>query len=255
MTRSFDYATPAVDQPAVCSNSDTQDDRDLPYVSTTDGARLPVSYDLRKSSGWLAQGCDTFVSPAACAVSNYAANLAPSELEDNSRLFLSYNAEAIQRGGSTSTRVLLKALKKHGLCRQADWPDIVANRDYKPAQATYGAANIPVPIKYYRVQQSRIELMKAIADGLPVLATLSVYQAFLSQRASNYASVPMPNMQAESCLGKMTGTVLGYDDVQQRFLLQTCLGLGFGINGCCWLPYAYILNSDLCRDLWVLQLK
>ena len=123
MTRTYDFAEPAITTPVLSAARDDPDHRALQAASAADGSKLPTICDLRQDGVWpLAQGCDnSVVTSAACAVANYAASLSRSSFaEPLSRLFLSYNAEAIRPGGSSSTRSLLKALQRHGLCREVD---------------------------------------------------------------------------------------------------------------------------------------
>lgn len=255
MTRTYDFVEPAITTPVLSSEHDDPDHRDLQYTSTADGSKLPTNWDLRRDGAWpLAQGCDnSVVTSAACAVANYAASMSRSLFKEPlSRLFLSYNAEAIQPGGSNSTRLLLKALQRHGLCREADWPDTLANKGFEPPKATYGAVNIAVNFKYLRVQQTRIDLMKALVAEGPVLATLTVYPAFVSKKVRDWGELPLPGT-GESCKGQVTAVIVGYDDLKERFLLQTSFGpFDWGLGGCCWVPYKYLLDPLLCSDLWVM---
>ena len=226
MTRTYEFAEPAITTPVLSSERDDPDHRDLQYTSAADGSMLPTTYDLRRDGAWtLAQGCDnSVVTSAACAVANYAASISRSLFKEPlSRLFLSYNAEAIRPGGSNSTRSLLKALQRHGLCREADWPDTLANKGFEPPKATYGAVNIAVDFKYLRVRQSRIDLMKALVAAGPVLATLAVYSAFYSKRVRDWGKLPLPGA-GESSIGEVTVVIVGYDDLKERFLLQTSFG-------------------------------
>ena len=256
MTRSFDDVKPAFEQqPDFAEGGDAEDYRDLMFrsVATKDLSKLPLKADLRASGRFPAaceQGC---TSSGACAVVTYAAYLMQASWLKGmtySRLFLSYNA-----GGTNSTRGLLKALRKHGMCLQQDWPDLASNVGCKPPAFTYGAwGTISVPAKYYKVDQQRPAIMQAIAEGSPVLVTVHAYPGLLSEKTAQCGRVTDPDACTNS-VGKHTMLLVGYDDVQELFLAQNSFGKEWGVGGSCYMPYKYILDPSKCCDLWVIKLQ
>jgi len=43
-----------------------------------------------------------------------------------------------------------------------------------------------------------------------------------------------------------------YDDNKKVFVCQNSWGSSWGDNGFLYLPYDYILNSELCSDFWLI---
>ena len=262
MTRSFDDIKPASDkQPEFAECTDGDDFRDLMFrsVATKDLSKLPLKVDLRASSKFPAACEQEGTSSGACAVVTYVAYLMQASWLKGmtfSRMFLSYNADAFEsaRGTNTSTRALLKAMRKHGMCLQRDWPDIPSHAGCHPPKFTYGQwGNIPVPARYYKVDQQRVALMQALAEGSPVLVTVNVYPGFLSEKTASYGRVADPDACTVG-VGYHTMLLVGYDDVQELFLAQNSFGVGWGVGGSCYISYKYILDPNKCCDLWVIKL-
>jgi C1A family cysteine protease len=65
--------------------------------------------------------------------------------------------------------------------------------------------------------------------------------------------VPMPSPQ-EQLLGGHCVVAVGYDDAQQRFIVRNSWGEGWGKNGYCTMPYAYLTDTDLSSDFWTIRL-
>ena len=260
MTRSFDAVEPAfAEQPDFADASDAPDHRDLQFASIArlEQHKLPVCFDIRAEVNFPAaceQGCTT---SGACAVAVYATYLFYVLMHginnQYSRLFLSYNASLIDASTSTCTRALLKALRRHGMCMKEDWPDLSWNVGNEPPQEIY---KLLLPVKYYKVQQTRIEVMQAIAEKRPVLATITAFPTLTSAKTMQTGNLDMPNA-SDACggvLGNVTCLLLGYDDIEKRFLGMFPYGKEWGYGGCCWLPYGCVLDPTTCRDTWVLSL-
>jgi C1A family cysteine protease len=46
---------------------------------------------------------------------------------------------------------------------------------------------------------------------------------------------------------------VGYDDLQSWFIMRNSWGSNWGMNGYFTLPYAYLLDSNLSSDFWIIR--
>lgn len=46
---------------------------------------------------------------------------------------------------------------------------------------------------------------------------------------------------------------VGYDDQEEVFIIRNSWGEDWGDNGYCYIPYAYMTDTELCWDCWAIQ--
>jgi len=172
-----------------------------------------------------------------------------------SRLFLYYNTRAIEGtvnfDSGAYIRDTVKSFVKTGCCPETVWPYIINKFKKKPNQQSYNQAKPHMATVYSRI--NGLANMKAcLASGYPFVYGFNVYESFLSQQVANTGIVPMP-APGESLMGGHAGLAVGYDDVSQRFTIQNSWGTGWGQNGFYTIPYAYLSNTNLASDFWVIN--
>mgnify|MGYP002146578935 CR=1 FL=1 len=57
----------------------------------------------------------------------------------------------------------------------------------------------------------------------------------------------------EERLGGHAVMLVGYEDMDSRFIVRNSWGMKWGADGHFTMPYAYITNPDLADDLWVIR--
>jgi C1A family cysteine protease len=62
--------------------------------------------------------------------------------------------------------------------------------------------------------------------------------------------MPKPNEQLE---GGHAVLAVGYDDVNQWFIVRNSWGTGWGMKGYFTLPYSYLLDQNLSDDFWTIR--
>jgi C1A family cysteine protease len=97
------------------------------------------------------------------------------------------------------------------------------------------------------VNQNAIDIKTALVEGYGVPFGVVVYESF---EDAKLGEIPMPNVQAEQVLGGHAIVLVGYNDGFQQFKFRNSWSSSWGDEGYGYLPYAYVLNSDLASDFW-----
>lgn len=92
-----------------------------------------------------------------------------------------------------------------------------------------------------------------LASGYPFVIGIPVYagpKGLESQQAATTGQVDNPD-PGDALLGGHAITVVGYDRIQQKFLVRNSWGPNWGDHGYFWLPYAYIIFHG--TDAWTVR--
>jgi C1A family cysteine protease len=174
-----------------------------------------------------------------------------------SRLFIYWNERSDQGDTDDDTgatiRESIKAANTYGACDEALWPYVIAQFAARPPQSCYDAAKSDLVLKYQAVDQSLDGVRSVLQAGLPVLIGFAVYESFESDEVAKTGIVPMPGPN-ESMLGGHAVHIVGDQPDQRRFILRNSWGVAWGAAGYFYMPYDYVLNSDLASDFWAAQL-
>lgn len=185
-----------------------------------------------------------------------------------SRLFIYYNERAMEGHVGTDSgaqiRDGVKSVAKQGVCPETEWPyeavPADANGNFpagareatKPSDACYSDALKSRATTYQRVTTTLDQLKGCLASGYPFVFGFTVYESFESQQVAQTGIVPMP-ASSEQVLGGHAVLAVGYDDSKQRFLVRNSWGTGWGQQGYCEMPYAYLTESSLSSDFWTIR--
>jgi C1A family cysteine protease len=227
-----------------------------PAVLTT----LPVSADLRPQcppvydQGQLGS-CTANAISGAFQFDELKQRLANAFMP--SRLFIYYNERVME--GTTGTdsgariRDGVKSIAQLGVCPESEWPYIPAQFAARPSTQCYQDALKNTAMQYQRVIQDLMQIKGCIASGFPVVFGFTVYDSFESQQVAQTGVVPLP-ASSESVLGGHAVVAVGYDDASQRFIVRNSWGTGWGMQGYCTMPYAYLTQRSLASDFWTVRL-
>ena len=237
---------------------DKPDHRDLHYSAENIGAvtSLPTSFDWRdKLPPVYDQG----------ELGSCGANAAAGLLECDwirqqkpnpfvpSRLFIYYNTRTIEKtvnyDSGVEIRDVIKSLATYGFCSESLWPYAPKQFTTKPPEAAYSAAKTEIISQYSRVPQATLTIQHALVSCGPVIFGTTLYQSFESDYVAKFGVVPMPTPH-ETPVGGHAMLIVGYDDQKKQFLVRNSWGSGWGQQGYCWFPYAYLLNPNLADDFW-----
>ncbi|GFP74108.1 C1 family peptidase [Clostridium fungisolvens] len=231
--------------------------------------QLPKSIDLReKMPPIYDQGAlGSCTANAGCANKSYFIN---NRLQF-SRLFLYYKERLIEgtiyQDSGASIRDICIALTKYGVCEEDFFPYDTTKFTQMPSLLADKNALRYTINSYHRITSVE-EVKQALANLLPVLLGINVYESF--EKVGKNGIVPMPG-NFESVLGGHAVLLVGYVDgattinntpqklcdfirkktsSQGYFILRNSWGTDFGDKGYMYLPYEVF--EKIKNDIWVI---
>jgi C1A family cysteine protease len=173
-----------------------------------------------------------------------------------SRLFIYYNERVIEGDvkydNGAQIRDGFKTIASQGVAPETLWPYNIAKFAKKPSTSVYSAALKHKAISYQSLTQDLNSLKGCLASGVPFVFGFTVYESFESDAVAKTGIVPMP-AKTEKVLGGHAVLCVGYDDATQRFLVMNSWGTSWGQAGFFTIPYAYLTNTSLASDFWVVK--
>jgi len=238
---------------------DVPDHRDLVYAAARI-TTLPPSVDLRP-------GCPPVYDQGqlgSCTANAIAAAIQFEQIRQKepkpfapSRLFIYYNERVMEhtvgQDAGAQIRDGMKSVNHIGACPETDWPYVITKFAQKPPARAFKDARLGKALSYQRVVQTLDQMKGCLASGLPIVLGISVYESFESQQVARSGIVPMPPI-SEKLLGGHAILAVGYNDAEQRFVMRNSWGTSWGMQGYFTIPYAYLTDSNLCDDLWMIQM-
>lgn len=173
-----------------------------------------------------------------------------------SRNFIYYNTRSIE--GTTSQdaggelRDVMKTLAAQGACDETDWAYSDATLFAKPPDSCYASALKAEATTYSRVTQAEYFIKHSISIlQRPIMYGMSVFAQIQSDAAANTGQVTMPDLDTDEPIGGHATCLVGFNDTTRLFTFRNSWGAGWGDGGYGYIPYDYILNSQLASDFWV----
>lgn len=258
--RDFKLSHPLLDPAAV-----------LKEIDLCDTGHMPPVYD----QGQL--GSCTWNALAAaiqylCLKTNYPFKFTPS------RLYGYYNTRVIEGSvffdNGAMLRDCMKAFNDQGVCPEAEgdgttpnwlWPysDGMIKFRLQPPHQCYQDAKLHGALRYEAVPQTEEGIDTCLANGLPVVFGIEVFESFESDVAVKTGVIPMPDQNKEQLLGghallivgkKPFEKVPGGTDPRGYYKFRNSWSEAYGDKGYGYLPVSYVLDSNLSSDFWCLEL-
>jgi C1A family cysteine protease len=252
---------------------DTPDPRDQLYSAPLALLKaLPSSVDLRAGlpepydQGRIGS-CTANAIAAAVEFARRDAGQQPDFLP--SRMFIYYIEravdDAVRLDNGAQLRTGMNAIAKDGVCREDLWRYDDTPADPRthifpagaraaetPSPASYGEARTHVAISYWRLNQALAQLRGCLAEGFPFVFGFVVYGSFFDGQRQPRAVIPMPS-SGDVFVGRHAVTAVGYDDAAGTFLIRNSWGPGVQDEGHFHMPYAYLIDPQLCADFWTVR--
>lgn len=237
---------------------DVPDARDYSYRVTL--RTLPDSIDFRDKLPPVKDqqdlgACTAFGSLAAYEYDHARQSLA---VPDGSELFQYYNARRLEHttgyDAGATVRDSIKALAKYGVCTERQWPYHPEKFAKKPNNKCYTSAKKERIVQYFRVDnRNQQTLMGALAGLDGVVFGMAVYESFMKIGSDGIMS--LPDISREYVLGGHCMFLCGYKSFNNVLyaITRNSWGEGWGDKGYCYIPIAYLTNTDFADDFWVIQ--
>lgn len=238
---------------------DFPDSRDRLYQLPKKVGALPPSVDLRA-------GCPAVYDQGnlgSCTANAIGAAIEFDQMKQKiaaatpSRLFIYYNERVIEgtvdQDSGAQIRDGIKSVASDGACPETMWAYLEANFATPPPAPCYQYAKLHPAVQYARVIQDANQMKACLAAGYPFVFGFTVYESFEGDAVAKSGMVQMP-ADSETEVGGHAVMAVGYNDSVERFLVRNSWGPAWGAGGYFTIPYAYLTDTDLADDFWVIRL-
>ncbi|MFL0194510.1 C1 family peptidase [Clostridium sp. WILCCON 0269] len=239
--------------------SDKADMRDRIYYakSIKQSSNLPPKIDFRsKCSPIVDQGQlgSCTANAIASGLGEYLQNVKLNKVTPLSRLYLywweRFVEGSVDEDSGAEIRDGMKILQQLGCSPELDCPYDINEFTKEPdAKAIIGGIDFKIA-EYNRVKDL-IGVKTVLAEKLPVVVGIQVYESFESDEAAKTGIIPMPNPNREQLLGGHAVLAVGYDDTKKQVIMRNSWGSQWGDEGYFYLPYEYFnYENGYVMDMW-----
>jgi C1A family cysteine protease len=173
-----------------------------------------------------------------------------------SRLFIYYNERALEGSiGSDSGAAIsdgVTVIQHQGVPDEKLWPYNTSRFTVRPNASAYSRALKHRALSVGRLRQTHADLRTALSQGYNIVFGFSVFESFESDHVAATGIVPLPAAH-EQLLGGHCAVLVGHSDSRKRYIMRNSWGTGWGRDGYCEMPYAYIENPDLASDFTIVK--
>jgi len=229
------------------------------YPAPRDKLLVPTSVDLTEEAGFpfiapwnqLSIGSCTANAVDFCAWDFWAKHFTYLK-EGFSRLFIyakerDYEGTALTDDAGAYGHDGFRLFRKFGAPLESSWPYIDKGGDWTeepPTSLLAEAARYKIPF-YRHPRQTKKAIQSALARSYPVAFGFTVYESFESSTVASTGYVPLPQ-PTENILGGHEVVIVGYDSHYVK--CRNSWGTDWGDGGYFYMPWAYVLNPQLCDD-------
>jgi C1A family cysteine protease len=221
--------------------------------------KLPNKVDLRPLMTVVDDQGETpsCVANAVAGAYEYWIKKASKQDHQLSRLFVYYNARwrdgSQDRDEGSTIQFTMEGLTKFGACGQTAWPSdsrLILQRPtaeaYQDAASykIHDMAQVPLKVEAWK---------QALAEGKPIVFGCALFASF--NDCAEYGGIvpmPAPNDLVEKEHNIHAMCAVGYSESEKVFIVRNSWGTGFGDDGYCYMPFAYLMSPKLNDgDCWV----
>lgn len=165
-----------------------------------------------------------------------------------SEAFVYYNAREksgdTDKDSGTTLHNVIKAMTDSGICIEELCPYKEKVFDEKPNDEAYIDGQKRKVVNAQNVQLEIETVKAAINEGYPVVASFRVFDS-LAKNVGGFVSLPSPKERENEKKEYHAMVICGYSDEQGYFIVRNSWGKDFGDKGYCYIPYAYVRDSEL----------
>lgn len=229
----------------------------VPLVTTNNRAKYVMSpvYDQGSLGSCTGNGCAAVMN--FLVLNGYTQKQTIKSPVPFSRLFIYYNERVMEgtvnQDAGAQIRDGVKSIANLGVCPESVVPYEVNKFAKKPSAAAYKKALSFTALSYTRLDNTKIEqLVDCLSKGFPFVFGFTVYDSFESDKVAKTGIVPMPK-KTEKVLGGHCVYCIDYDAIKKGFWCVNSWGEGWGQKGIFFMPQAYLTNTNLADDFWMIQ--
>jgi hypothetical protein len=185
-----------------------------------------------------------------CFVLHYQLIRNKLEVFPPSRLFIYHNMKQYKGDQKTfSFDTIFKSIQSYGFCSELSYNYTIDN--YNENHINDHLFNEAEQYKYiniYRIPNS-IDMIKTMLNNhmIPIIGFVVYNNIHINYK------INLSDTNTNTIIGGTTGTIVGYIDTQQSFIVGLSYGRTVGKNGYILLPYKYVENKDLVPELYYID--
>ena len=233
-----------------------------PFLSLVSRQQVPNTVDLRSFFPPIEEqfSSGSCVGNALASILEYFYFSTTGHGKKFSRLFIYYNArmledEVSQRHATASDsgadlQFAIVSLIELGCCEDQYWPFYEHLINVRPQEQAYANS------RYYRLDKFRglsnnvNQLRQCLAEGYPFVMAIKIFPSFAS---NHHGYIPMPKRHEKPSQYRHAVVCVGYIHSARVFIIRNSHGIHWGDRGYGYLPYEYITDKVLTKDLWAIE--
>jgi C1A family cysteine protease len=189
----------------------------------------------------------------------YCVNKQTNKTVNLSRLFLyalcrCVDYTPLNQDDGTTIRTACKSINQYGVCKENIYPYVTSKYMNLPPLNVFNSSKKFKKFIYTFINQDLASIKNCLyTNNTPIIFGFMVYSSFMTIDVANTGVVPQPNTSNETLEGGHCMCIVGYNDTTQQFKCANSWGTSWGQSGYCYLPYSYILDSNLASDFCFTQ--
>ncbi|CAF1119565.1 unnamed protein product [Adineta steineri] len=230
-----------------------------PFLSLLNRQQLPNIVDLRSFLSPIEEQytLGSCVGNSLASILEYFHYYTTGQIKIFSRLFIYYNARLLEddvsKRNATETdsgadlQFAIVSLIKYGCCEEQYWPLHEHLINQRPSNDAYKNGQNYCLNEFIRLSNNVNQLRECLAQGYPFVMAIKIFPSF----ASNHQGyIPMPKKNEKSSQFRHAVVCVGYIHSEKVFIIRNSHGLQWGDHGYGYLPYDYVSDKVLTKDLW-----
>jgi C1A family cysteine protease len=150
----------------------------------------------------------------------------------------------------TTIRTACQSIAKYGVCKEQIYPYNISIFSNLPPLNVFNNSKRFRKFTYTFISQDITSIKNSLyTKNNPIIFGFMVYSSFMSTNSNG--QIPIPDVNNEALLGGHCMTIVGYNDVSRKFTCANSWGTGWGNKGYCYMPYDYLLDTELASDFCV----
>jgi len=233
-----------------------------PFLSLLNRQQLPNIVDLRSLLNPIEEQytLGSCVGNALASILEYFYFYTTGHRKIFSRLFIYYNArmmeDEISKRNATETdsgadlQFAIVSLFKYGCCEEQFWPFYEHLINIQPNDQAYENGQNYRLNELSRLSNNINQLRECLAEGYPFVMAIKIFPSFAS---NHHGFIPMPKSHEKSSQYRHAVVCVGYIHSERVFIIRNSHGIQWGDHGYGYLPYEYVTNKILTKDLWAIK--